>query len=1206
MHQSRLPDAVAKGTIAVAILAAALLLFQVPVFGQQASGSLSAIVTDATGAVIPGAKVVLTHEATQTTREATTNASGFFRFAAMQPGTYTITVTSPGLQTWEQKGIVLTQGGTISLPNITLQVATTRQEVVVEAVGEAVVPVDSGQISNTLSKNMVEELSIVGRDAAELIKIMPGMAMATGLSQNMWNSYTTATNSGPIGAFSANGTQPNGAMTMTSDGANLLDPGNQGTQVANINQNQVAEVSVLTSAYGAEFAKGPVTFQAIGKSGGAQFHGQGYLYARNGVFNSIDAYAKTSRNAKPLDDSYYYPGGDLGGPVLIPGTSFNKNRDKLFFYTAYEYMKQSPAGSLQRWFVPTDQMKAGNFSPEYLASLGNNVRNQRSQAVSNIGGNAGTFPDGQIPASQIDPNSKIYLGLMPKPNLDPVTDPTGANYSTFLGPPQNRWEYRIRGDYNISENTKLFVSWNHQSETTHNPVSIWWSIGGSLPYPTSQDAKQTSNVTNVNLVHVFSPTLTNEFVFARARFLNPIHMADKSAVDPATLGLHYTGLFENKGTPQMPNTFGWGNAAVGFATYGYVNDWAAGGKDAFGKLSDTPNISDNISWVKGTHTIKGGFYWDYARNNQTGGGLDVSSQGTFEYENWGATSSSNPLADMVMGRATQFLQTAQAPTMDFKYYQWGFFVQDNWKATRRLSLMLGMRFDHLGNWFPASGLGLAVWNQDAYQATNPRAWTGLLWHAIDSSIPESGFPSRFLFPLPRFGAAYDLFGNGKTVLRGGIGLYRYQLAYNSVSGGAYNAPVNIPSMVTTWGCCIGWNDAPNYTPSLGIPGLGSALSGILTQGDDRTPYTWTYNFTISQRVPWRSTLELSYQGNRSRDMMLRGPLSEINGIQPGAFFKANPQTGVVQHPWETGFDANDYRPLQNYTNIQLVGHGSYANYNAFQMTWQKQTGNSTFTMNYTFGKVLGIRDNQTDNGAGNGNTLMGFNMDANYGVLAYDHTHIFNAAYVINLPNPVHDNKFLGGITNGWTLSGITQLQSGAPIQPNTGGTLNVTWPGASGTSGQPDYVPGFSNSNYLGTSDVTLVPKLTCDPRKGLSDGQYFNPACFAPPTSAWAGPPTGPGANGDIIWPYIKGPKFFNSDLAIYKNFRVNESQKIQFRFSTFNFLNHPNADFSAGGNGDINLNFNNNNHLAQTNQNSNTTGKVMFATGRRVVEFTVKYIF
>jgi hypothetical protein len=311
----------------------------------------------------------------------------------------------------------------------------------------------------------------------------------------------------------------------------------------------------------------------------------------------------------------------------------------------------------------------------------------------------------------------------------------------------------------------------------------------------------------------------------------------------------------------------------------------------------------------------------------------------------------------------------------------------------------------------------------------------------------------------------------------------------------------------------------------------------------------------------------------------------------GAFFGPDPKNGTVylKQPGGTiasGFNSNDYRPISNYTDITLVGHGSYSNYNAFIATWQKQSGRMTFTANYTFSKVLGIRDNQTDNGPGAGNTLDPYNVRANYGVLNWDHTHIFNAAYVFNLPSPVKDNKFVGGVVNGWVLSGITQFQSGAPIQGNTGGTLNAQWPGS------------VSNQNWLGTNGETLTPALICDPRKNLSSNQYFNPACFAPPA---------PGSNGDVIWPYIKGPAFFNSDLAIYKDFIFKEHHKIELRFSAFNFLNHPLWQFGTGGNSDIQLNFKDSaGNLAATNQNALTTGSPLFKTGRRVVEFAAKYNF
>jgi len=288
------------------LLIAALAVSQIPAFAQFASGSIGATVTDTTGAIVPAAKVTLKNESTNALRDTVTNSSGAFDFPSILPATYTVTVTAAGLQTFEETGIVLTQGATLRLPTIVLQVQSTKQEVEVVAGADVVVPTDSGTASQTLNKNMIENISIAGRDAAELIKIMPGMGLASGLTQSEWGqgSVATSSNNGPIGNFSAQGAPLYGGVTMTSDGANLLDPGNQGTQTANINQNQVQEVSILTSAYGAEFAKGPVTFQAIGKSGGAQFHGQAYLYARNGVFDSNGSY-NNSQGVQAPTNSFY-------------------------------------------------------------------------------------------------------------------------------------------------------------------------------------------------------------------------------------------------------------------------------------------------------------------------------------------------------------------------------------------------------------------------------------------------------------------------------------------------------------------------------------------------------------------------------------------------------------------------------------------------------------------------------------------------------------------------------------------------------------------------------------------------------------------------------------------------------------------------------------------------------------------------------------
>jgi len=1189
------------------LLIAIVALSQLPAFAQSASGSIGATVADSTGAVIPHAKVVLKNEATGALRDTVTNNSGYFDFPSILPASYTVTVSAPGLTTYEQTGIVLTQGSTLRLTTIVLRVQATKEEVVVVAGGDVQVPTDSGTSSQTLNKSMVEDISLNGRDAAELIKIMPGTAINNGLNQSQFGqgAVPTQSNTGPIGKYSVQGSGVNGAMTMTSDGANLLDPGNQGTQTANINQNQVQEVSILTNAYGAEFAKGPITFQAIGKSGGAQFHGQAYFYARNGVFNSNGWYNDRQGVSAP-PNSFYYPGGDFGGPVLIPGTHFNKNRDKLFFYAAYEYMNQKPAGYLDSFFVPTPQMLQGNFTPAYLATLGTHFASAMYEDAYNL--NSTLFPGGQIPASQIDPNSAKILALMPASNINVVSSPVGANYQTFIGPPVNRYELRLRGDYNISNNTKLFFSWNHQLEHDQNPISIWWQLNGSLPYPSSQNANQDSNVYSANLVHVFSPTLTNEFIFAEASFLNPIILGNPAAVNPAKLGFNMTGLFTNPYTPMMPDTYGYGgqgNGIVGFGTYQYGEPFTPGGKNSFGKLSQTPQISDNVTKIQGAHTIKVGGYWDYARNYQTSGTLNGGTNGAANFDPWGIStiSAGNYLADFVAGRVDGYAQDNAEAVQDMKYTQYSFFINDQWKAGRRLTLTGGLRFEHMGNWIPNDNFGVSVWDPAVYNNTSAAgAWTGLQWHSINSSIPMSGFPNKAFFVEPRFGFAYDIFGNGKTVVRGGAGLFRFQVAYNNASAG-YNQPLGLENVGVSNQCCIGWNSFPQYSNALGLPGLGSGMSS-LTMGDANTPNSWTYNVTVSQRTPWRSVAEFQYAGGRNRDLLSSGGGQNPGSVDQaplGAYFGVDPITGVNQYNPGTLIPSNysnlnDYLPYHNYTGINLVGHLSYSNYDAFIATWQKQSGRFTFTSNYSFSKNLGCRDGQSSNNGSDGNSLYPYDCAHNYGVLSFDRTHIFNAAYVINLPSPAKSNKFAGGVVNGWVLSGITQWQSGPPLQPNTA-SLNVGWP----SSMQP--------ADYLGTNAFSNTsPLLTCDPRKNLSGNQFFNTSCFTAPSG---------GKNGDIIWPYIKGPAFFNSDLAIYKDFLFKEHHKVEFRLSAFNFMNHALWQFNQGGASDINLNFSLPNQscgnsagpcgLSLTNLNTTTTGSPLYKNEvPRVIEFAVKYMF
>src|SRR5580704_7798434 len=355
--------AVKKAASAAAFLLVLVLLAST-CFAQQLTGTLSGTVADAAGAVVPDARVTMKNETSGDMRATVSNGSGYFSITAVQPGGYTVTIEAAGFKTWQQTAIVLAQGDTRSLANIKLEVGQVTETVEIKAGADVVIP-DTAEVSTTINTQLVEDIPIGGRDAGELLKIMPGMALNNGGSQGSgFNPKIVGTNSGPVGAYSANGTQPNGAMAFMLDGANLVDPGNAGTQIANINQDMVSEVKVLMSTYSAEYAKGPVIFQAFSKSGGSQFHGEGYLYARNSALNSDDAYAH-SQGIPNSNEHYYYGGGNIGGPIPF----LNRGKQKVFFWGGYEYMDQHPAASPINYNVPTAEQLSGDFSENTINGL---------------------------------------------------------------------------------------------------------------------------------------------------------------------------------------------------------------------------------------------------------------------------------------------------------------------------------------------------------------------------------------------------------------------------------------------------------------------------------------------------------------------------------------------------------------------------------------------------------------------------------------------------------------------------------------------------------------------------------------------------------------------------------------------------------------------------------------------------------------------
>ncbi len=1301
--------------------------------GQQLTGTLTGTTFDATGAAVPNAKVTLKNEASGDVRSTVSNDTGYFSITAIPPGSYQVTVNAPGFKAWQEGHIVFSQGANLTMPNIKLQIGQVSETVEITAGAEAVVPVDTAEVSTSLNTGLVEDIPIVGRDAGELLKIMPGMALNNGGGQgSSFNPTTVGSNNGPVGAYSSNGTQPNGAMAYMLDGANLVDPGNAGTQIANINQDMVSEVKVMMSSYDAEYAKGPVIFEAFSKSGGSQFHGEGYFYARNSIFNSWDAYTKnqylsdiqsfptlSNQFANSLEPPahFYYPGGNIGGPIILPFTDFNKDRKKLFFWAGYEYMLQTPAIAPIDYNVPTVEQKSGDFTEAtingqpgvtpsgnspLLSALQSNPNYQYAYYIPYNLPACATCPKNHILPSQFDPNitggtpdgKHGLLQYYPNANILPSASNGYNNFQYTPSEPQNRWEATGKVDYAISDNSKLSVSYTRQIETDVHPIGVWWTPPWTLPYPSNVQAPTTSQDFMSNFTHVFSPTTTNEFVFTYARYINPSNLTNASAASRSTLGFKVTGFYGT--TPaQVPNVEGpWGGAVPNIDEFSF--DGAFSGGNGFGAIKRDPSLYDNFTKVIGSHTLKAGFYWDTSDNIQSSAALQVGNQGNYNI-GWGANDTGNAAADFLLG-AGNYQQQNIIPTFDIKFHQWSLYAQDSFKANRQLTLNYGLRFDHVGQWYGPSN-GMAVWSPNTYNnSASAPVNTGIVYHSTDPNIPLSGLTSPLFYYEPRVGMAYDIFGTGKTVLRAGVAWFRYQLAVNDVGGptdaaaGQFTAtsPATDPYNSATGTGGYAQIDQPGfYTPpsseslsSFVTPTSNGATISVFQQGDNRTPSVMDWNITISQALPRRSVFEISYVGNKSINELINGNnggLDNLNNFVPGSFFLKDPVLGIpvstapptctsttpgdnstlcAQSPSYAieemaangnGFAENHFRPLKNYTNVNLITHGSYANYNSLQMSWQKQSGPITFLTNYTFSKVLGIRDGQTDNGNGNGTTTDPYSIHNNYGPLEYDHSQIMNVSAVWQLPKPVHGNRVMEGAVNGWQLSTYTTYQSGAPLQETTGGSLNAGYAGGLTvpTQGAPNlpnnaiqlpnglYATSVNPSSWLGTNAYggsgggLLLPQVICDLRNHAS-GQYFNPNCFAPPAY---------GTQGTMNWPYVHNPAYFDSDLAVFKNFQITERQKIQFRLSATNWLNHPLGQFGLAGDSEEALDFSktypflikgtatgsqgnecaflgltvtggycsyNATKLSQTNTNQLVTGKPAFKTGSRQLLFAVKYYF
>jgi hypothetical protein len=1070
-------------------------------------------------------------------------------------------------------------------------VGAARETVEVTGVQDfTVASVDSGEKSFTLETKELQTFIQVGSNAAEYLKIVPGFGITNGTKNAANYSGETiginangdAGSQSPLnGAFSYNGLPVN-SLDIEIDGGHASDPGCDCDTPVNPNSDFLQEFKVLTSNYSAENQKGPIVTTAVTKAGGNVFHGSVFLTARNAALNSNDWLNKYSGVKRPAN-AYYYPGFTFSGPVLIPGTSFNESRNKLFFFTGIEYFLQTLDTGLLRATVPTVGEINGDFSPAEVAKEG---------TITASGGPPGqltpaavaAFGGYQIPSSAIDPNMQALMKLYPPPNADPNST-GGFNYAQAEIFDQNNRQWTTRVDYNISDDTKVFVRYNYQREIQQFPVGLWWRNTDQVPYPSSILGKNKSDSWVGTVTHVFSPTMTNEVVMAYTFIGFPNVFKDPKKVDRRIVGYDYGGLFKN-GVAQIPSfgNFGSSEAALMFNPGGFE----AGGNDQ-GLYANKylPSISDKVTKVWRTHTFKVGFFYEWIRNAQpanniTGGQMLFSKASEFSY--------GNEYADMLTGNITNgYSETNFNRLNDISYHTAEGFVQDSWKVRKRFTVEIGLRLTHFTPWLDDEGFGYSIFDRTQYDpscASAPNGFCGFVWHAKNRAVPLGGFPSRTVFYAPRLGMAYDLFGSGETVVRGGWGrVYFHSAQFTNgldTSAGVATASLDTSNWIGGPDCPTNSGGAPLFAKNLSCMQVSAALAApaAVNAGDDRQPHTDSYSFTVAQKLPWKSLVELSYVGNQSKDLANdSGYGSNINLVPVGVMFREEDPYNANPDKYRLLNTVDSNGNVLGYGDLSLATHNLYANYNALQVTWGRHAGRYTLQANYSLQKALGIVNPD----------LNPFDLHANYGVQPTDRRHLFNVAYSIELGSPVHSHRFLAGLVNGWQISGITQIQSGANLTASTSFIVDssVTRSDGSGIS--------VGNQSILGTNAIQLNPLLTCNPASGLANHQFINRNCFAVPTVV--------GQNGPTVLPAVYGPHYFNSDLGLFKNFQIKKTLRLQFRAQAYNFLNHPLWSFPDTSNLTLSFRQDSNGVVSQVNNNF---GTATVKNGNRVLEFAVKFFF
>lgn len=1055
---------------------ALLFLFSPCSWSQAVTGSISGGVTDTTGAVVPTAHLNLTNTATRAQRMLQTNEAGEFVISSVDPGEYSLTVLAPGFKTLVRDGVIVTPSAILSLGNLVLALGDVEEKVTVTAQG-AMVQTASGERSEDVTSKQTEELPVYGRVVTSLIAIEPGVVDPIGAAARTLSGGSTTD-------FNVLGNRIY-MNNFTLDGVTLTATGGAPNGTFGVSMEAVSEMKVLLSNYQAEYGRlSGSNVEIVSKSGTREFHGMGMYYMRNEDLNANNFFNNRIGSPRPVNrfNAVTY---NIGGPVYFPKAT----REKLFFFWNQEILPSKTTGALQYSTMPTALERSGNFSQSLaggkLIPITDSTTGQ-------------PFPGNIVPASRIDPNGLALLNVLPLPNITNTAITKGAyNYQTQFVSSSPTYLDLVRLDYNIGPKDSISATWNGVWQNqTKGP-----NAGGiTASWPIVQTVSgNIQGMAAASYRHIFSPTMVNELTVGYAYTDGPLSFPNNSI---ASLQRNTYGFAAGQLSPSNNPL----NLIPGF-TFGGVSDAPSltyDGRFPFYGTRYVTDIGDNFSKTLGAHTVKTGVFIE--RMRQYDGPWAANFTGTFDF----TPNANNPLntgyaySNALLGVFNSYTEASTRPISLIYSTGVDTFVQDNWRVSRKLTLDYGIRVSWYGQFHnynnemagfvpsmynpaqavqlirPAIVNGTRVGVSPVTGMTYPSALIGFI--APGSGNPTDGmvvaaqtpgYPAALVNnfgPLwaPRFGFAYDPFGDGKTAIRGGFGGF-----YDRPLGIDYTANYSYPLVqnpLVQFGTISAFKAAQGFISPPAVVGYDRYM---------KAERVMNMSLMVQRNIGFGTVINVGYAGSLGRHLSWQTGLDNVPlgaQFQPSNADPTNPST-----PLPNAFLV----PVKGYSSIGYDADGASSNYHSLQTTLTRQFAHGVqFGFAYTWSKAMDWDD--TAFAAVNNAVPANLFRAWNYGMAGFDRTNIVKINWLWETPK--WHTRFAPArvVVNGWHLLGVATFQSGAP----TGIGFTQT-----------------TATNITGSPSVSARIQVNGNPYDlggGYGPLQAINPTVFSLPAAGTLGDPS------------------------------------------------------------------------------------------------------